>query len=194
MHKPSSFWRSFRLALASLGVAGCATDSPTAPAMPDESAPVMATATDTVGGLLQKNALTRTTALTRDITVTALIGREGGYLRIPEAGFDLAVPKGAVSEPTKFTVTALRGNLVAYEFGPHGLEFNVPLRARQDLAKTTWNYAMPQLFAGYFLEKADLDPGSSKALVAESIEGLTFAWAKRFAWPISHFSGYVVAW
>lgn len=185
-------WKSLILALLSAGVGACRVDAPTAPRLTDQAAPGVVQ--DLTGTLLEKNALTRRTPLARDITVSATIGRAGGVLAIPAAGFELRIPPGAVSGKTRFTVTAIRGSLVAYEFGPHGLKFPVPLVARQDLAVTTYSAGIGTLSAGYFLNRGDLDDANAKALVAEVISGHTLPLAKRFSWPIDHFSGYIVAW
>jgi hypothetical protein len=181
-------WRSLLLGLAGFGLAGCSVDGATAPKRPDGPSAAL------LGNLLTKDALTRKTELTSDITVSAVIGKAGGRLTIPAAGFELTVPAGAVVSETVFTVTAISGTLVAYEFGPHGLKFRVPLRAAQDLSGTTWRQVSLPLTAGYFLDKADLDESSKTALVSEVIEGTTSLISKRFAWQIEHFSGYVVAW
>ena len=186
-------WRSLLTALASLGVAGCATDSPTAPKYSGPASQGLVT--ELVGGLVTKDALTRKNPLSTDITVTAVIGKEGGRLSIPAAGFDLFIPYGAVKEPTEFTVTALKGQLVAYEFGPHGIAFSKALQARQDLSVTDWRLLqLKPLIAGYFADQADLSQSAKTALLSELIQGVTSPLTKQFSWPIEHFSGYVVAW
>jgi len=186
-------WRSLLLGLATLGFGGCSVDGPTAPRLSaDPSAGLLSSLE---GSLVSKDALVRNTTLANDITVTADIGTEGGTLAIPAAGFQLIVPPGAVVSRTVFTVTALSGNLVAYEFGPHRLKFRVPLRATQDLSNTRWRpLSLKPLVAGYFLERSDLDQTSATALVSEVIEGVTIPLSKQFKWRIDHFSGYVVAW
>lgn len=191
--KHLKIWRSLLLALATIGVAGCGTDSPTAPKLQNDASPGLIT--DLVGGLVKKSALTRKTALTKDITVSATIGKAGGKLTIPAAGFELTVPAGAVKTNTVFTVTAVQGTLVAYEFGPHGLKFGVGLKARQDLSGTNWQpLSLKPLIAGYFLERSQLDQLNAVALVSELISGVTTPLTKQFNWNIGHFSGYVVAW
>jgi hypothetical protein len=74
----------------------------------------------------------RLESLAQDTTVQAVIGEAGGILRIDNLGFQLIVPRGAVAQPTTFTVTALAGRGLAYEFAPRGVEFNAPLIFRQD--------------------------------------------------------------
>ncbi len=191
--KHLKIWRSFLLALATIGVAACGTDSPTAPKLQNDASTGLVS--DLLGGLFKKEALTRKTALTKDITVSAVIGKAGGRLTIPAAGFEVTVPAGAVTSNTVFTVTAIRGTLVAYEFGPHGQKFRASLKASQDLSGTNWRpLSLKPLIAGYFLERAHLDQVNAIALVSEVIKGLTIPLTKQFNWQIDHFSGYVVAW
>lgn len=191
--KHFKIWRSLLLGLASIGLGGCSVDSPTAPKLTTGASQGLVT--NLVGGLVTKDALTRKTALSSDITVSMVIGKAGGRLTIPAAGFELTVPAGAVTSATVFTVTAIPGSLVAYEFGPHGLKFRVPLTARQDLSGTNWRpINLKPLVAGYFLDLASLDQTNEKALLSEVIQGLTITQSKEFHWQIEHFSGYVVAW
>lgn len=192
--KHHRIFRTLLLALAAIGLAGCAADSLMAPpkVQADASAEL---AGDLPGGLLTKNVLERKTALTRDITVSAIIGDKGGTLSIPAAGFTVTIPAGAVRAPTKFTVTALKGSLVAYEFGPHGITFARSLSARQDLLVTQWSVFEPRpLVAGYFADRSALDLNNATALVSELLVGVVAPLSQQFTFKIDHFSGYVVAW
>ena len=191
--KRKSLWHSIRLAFASLGLVACAADPVTAPKISAEANPGLVS--DLLGGLFSKDVLTRKQALTKDITVTAVIGSNGGRLAIPAAGFELVVPRYAVKKSTRFTVTAIKGKLVAYEFGPHGTNFPRSLQAKQDLSVTDWNLlSLRPLTAGYFADRSDLNLQRATALVSEIIRGLTIPLTKQFNFPIDHFSGYVVAW
>jgi hypothetical protein len=186
-------WRSLLAFVASLGLAACATDSPTAPKLAGEADKALVS--ELVGGLVSKDALTWKNSLSEDIKVSAVIGKEGGSLSIPAAGFYLTIPEGAVQEPTDFTVTALKGKLVAYEFGPHGITFKKALQARQDLGLTDWRLLqLTPLVAGYFSDEAHLDYSAKTALLSEVITGVTTPLTKQFKFSIEHFSGYVVAW
>lgn len=186
-------WRSLVLALSAIGFAGCATDLPTAPKF--QSDPSTGLVTDLVGGLVRKNVLERKTALTKDITVSAVIGDKGGTLSIPAAGFTVTIPAGAVKAPTQFTVTALKGSLVAYEFGPHGIQFARSLSAKQDLDVTKWGLlSIRPLVAGYFADKSALDLDNATALLSEVLSGVIAPLSQQFTFKIDHFSGYVVAW
>ena len=191
--KRKSLWHSIRLAFASLGLVACAADPVTAPKISADANPGLVS--DLLGGLFRKDVLTRKQELTKDITVTAVIGSNGGRLAIPAAGFELVVPRYAVKKSTRFTVTAITGKLVAYEFGPHGTNFPRSLQAKQDLSVTDWNLlSLRPLTAGYFADRSDLNLQRATALVSEIIRGLTIPLTKQFNFPIDHFSGYVVAW
>jgi hypothetical protein len=191
--KRFSAWHSLKVLISSLALAACGAETITAPKIATEASPGLVSGL--LGGLVPKDALTRTQALPRDITVSAVIGSEGGTLSIPAAGFQLTIPRNAVTGPTHFTVTALKGKLVAYEFGPHGIQFKKSLQARQDLDATEWRLlALKPLIAGYFLDKSDLDQRGATALVAEVIKGITVPLTKQFSFQIDHFSGYIVAW
>jgi hypothetical protein len=191
--KQFKFWRSIVLAFTAMGFAGCATDLPTAPKF--QSDPSTGLVSDLLGGLLQKKVLERKTALTKDITVSAVIGEKGGTLSIPAAGFTVTIPAGAVKAPTNFSVTAIKGSMVAYEFGPHGIKFAKSLSAQQDLRVTKWGLlSLRPLVAGYFADRSALDLRNVTALVSEVLSGVIAPLTQQFTFKIDHFSGYVVAW
>lgn len=138
----------------------------------------------------QVQTLGRFFPLQSEITVSAQIGKEGGKLSIPQAGLILEVPRGAVSSTTTFSVTALPGNVIAYEFGPHGMTFKKPLVLRQQLGFTTWIFG-GQLKGGYFKSRNDVDTKTGKATIHEELpakvkDGEVFI-------EIWHFSGYLVS-
>lgn len=183
-------WRRLRL-VALAGVTACSADpsSPTtslSPATPDASL---------LSGLTALKPLQRKTALAADLSVSATIGSYGGRISIPAAGFTLVVPAGAVSQDTRFVVTALKGQAMAYEFQPHGTRFLRPLAAKQDLgdAKGILTLA-PLLKAGYFPDRSLIDPSGLRVLVSEILPGITSLGLRTFDWKIDHFSGYIVAW
>ena len=142
------------------------------------------------------SALTREAALAEDITVTASIGERGGSLRISEAGLTVDVPKGAVTgEPITLSVTALAGQMVAYEFGPHGTVFNVPLRVEQKLNGTNWHKQPDPMVAeaGYFADRSQLDHTLNTAVVDEFLPANVDVGKSKLRFDISHFSGYMVS-
>jgi hypothetical protein len=181
-------WKTLRSLVIALGIAGCAAD-PIGPSISSQASPAL------LGDLFEMNVLARTTPLGRNITASATIGSAGGTISIPKAGFTLIVPRGAVSSRTKFTVTALAGNAVAYEMGPHGITFARSLTAKQDLSVTQYGGGIFNPLKGaYFTDKALIDQTLLTGLVTEVLNGTLNQQAKTFTFPIDHFSGYVVAW
>lgn len=136
--------------------------------------------------------LRRIAPLPADITGSASFGFEGGTLSIPEAGFTLTVPRGALSTPTTITVTAVQGSAVAYEFEPHGLKPQKKLIFSQDIGSTVGAGLLGAFYKGaYFEARTAVDQGTGTAFVREIIEATFDPLSIRF--PISHFSGYLVA-
>jgi hypothetical protein len=148
------------------------------------------TLTNTLG-LTSANGVLRTTPLAYPITVRKTIGRSGGVLSIPAAGVSVVVPAGALDADTEITMTARAGYLLAYDFEPHGVTFNVPLVFNQSLSNTNVGLLSPLgLSLGYYSDPSLL--GKTTALVSEVVTGLTSILTRTFTAPIKHFSGYVV--
>jgi hypothetical protein len=142
-------------------------------------------------GLTSANGVLRTTPLASSITVSTTIGRSGGVLSIPAAGVSVVVPYGALNTDTQITMTARAGYLLAYDFAPHGVTFNVPLVFNQSLNNTNVGLLSPlTLELGYYSDPSLL--GTTTALVSEVITGLTSILTRTFTAPIKHFSGYLV--
>ncbi|HKP76517.1 MAG TPA: hypothetical protein VJT67_13395 [Longimicrobiaceae bacterium] len=145
------------------------------------------------GGLLSgvlTAVLQRTLPLAQDYSATAVIGSGGGTIRIPEAGFTLAIPAGALSAPVQVTATALQGSSVAYRLEPHGLVFARQPTITQDLSLTA---AVGRLLdtgyqGGYFTDESTLSSGVVSVLEARPA---TFDLLRlRMSFSIAHFSGY----
>ena len=139
--------------------------------------------------------LQRVAPLPAPITVTRVIGAEGGVVAIPDAGLTVRFPAGAVAAPTPITVTALAGRNVAYEFGPHGMTFAKPVAFVQDLDGTAvnrWNVRYVRLKGGYFRSHTDL-LSRLLAIVQELLPATTDPDAMEVRFDIRHFSGYLVA-
>jgi hypothetical protein len=199
------------MAIALLGVlaTACNVDSPSAPASaapaPQIAIPDGAASQDLLGGLIggtvglltntlgltSANGILRTKPLAKPITVVKTIGRKGGVLSIPAAGVTVIVPAGALNGDTKITMTARAGSLLAYDFEPHGVTFNVPLVFNQSLNGTNAGLLSPLgLKLAYYSDPSLL--GKTTALVSELIQGLTSLLTRTFTAPIKHFSGYVI--
>jgi hypothetical protein len=193
-HMARPFSRVVARFLSVVLLAGCARDAaapldPTAvvPSKPSHSL---------LGFLLPVRGVTRAVALENDITVTAVIGKNGGTLSIPDAGLTVVVPAGAVQTNTTFKATAVAGRLVAYEFEPHGARFDVPLQFTQDLKKTSVLGALTGTLmnGAYFTDRDKLNQASGLAAVSEVLPAVTDVLNFRVTFPIKHFSGYLVSW
>jgi len=194
------------VALLFLVSTACGTDSATAPSA--APAPAAAPTLDAPGasqdllgglvggltnalGLTSTNGVLRIQPLANPITVTKTIGSSGGVLSIPAAGVTVVVPSGALDRDTEITMTARAGYLLAYDFEPHGVAFNVPLVFSQSLNNTNVGLLGPlSLKLGYYSDPSLL--GKTTALVSELVQGLTSILTRTFTAPIKHFSGYVV--
>jgi hypothetical protein len=140
--------------------------------------------------------LQRATPLPSNVTAAKVIGSGGGTLSVPGTGLTVTVPAGAVSYPTTFTVTALAGRPVAYEFGPHGAKFAKPLTMTQDLRVTYLNQASLSYLhfhAGYFTSSTNLIDSLLRAVVSELLPASVSADDMVVRFNVSHFSGYLVA-
>ncbi|MEO6446720.1 MAG: hypothetical protein ABIZ91_13255 [Gemmatimonadaceae bacterium] len=182
--------------VGSLILTACGTDVPTAPG-------VRAPAFENASTALQSDAaspfvvLGRSAGLKKDVTVSASIGAAGGTLKISSAGLTLVIPPGAVTETVNFSVTALAGPAVAYEFAPHGMTFLKPLEFRQKLRDTNWSAAA--LGGGYFKERGQVNNDGLTAVLNENLEATIKDEAdvevdgKYVTFGIWHFSGYLVS-
>lgn len=134
-------------------------------------------------------------ALTQDITVSAVIGSAGGTLSLPQTGLTITVPAGAVSGPTLFSVTALHGQMVAYQFEPHGTKFAVPLQMAQDLGvlDAASLAKMSALSVGYFADQSALDDNDDQGQCSEYTAKMLDAANNRLVFWVKHFSGYMVS-
>jgi len=190
--KPT-FRRIAALALGALALVSCGIDHPTA--VPQVDSAVASTPSASLLGsltsLLSVNGLQRTTPLAAPITVSKVIGADGGTLSIPEAGVTVTVPRGALAQNTTITMTARAGSLVAYDFAPHGITFAKPLVFSQQLRGTNASLlSAPFLQLGYYADANLLT--KTGGLVSELLGGTlnTLTWT--FTAPIPHFSGYIV--
>lgn len=162
---------------------------------------VVSTTSTVLETVMPVNVLQRTNPLTRDISVSAAIGKSGGTIEIREAGLKFIVPSNALVPPSRqktvtITVTALKGNEVAYTFQPHGLQFREPVRIEQEFKGTTaeGNRSLLEGVEGaYFPSVAGLDPVSGVASVLEFRPTSVDVTGSRIKFTVDHFSGYLIA-
>lgn len=174
-------------------IAGCSDSanvtSPSAARGPAASTVLLATPTTV-------NVVTRDTPLATAQTASAYVGIWGGYITLPGPGLSVYIPPFALSSTTLITVTAVAGNQVAYEFGPHGTQFQVPVLVSQRLEGTSaWNGGVlpSALVAGYFQNLSDLDQLNATATVSELLSTSISSVTGRVTFGITHFSGYLIA-
>ena len=191
------------LAIA-LVVAACSSDSanPASPLTPAEHPQfVSGPASGPLVSPVLAQGLRRTKPLSSPVSVTKVISRDGDYIDVPGTDLRLEIPRGAFSAPRMtFTVTALAGSVVAYDFQPHGAVFNVPLRFVQKLGNTNLKDVQPkagfnsQWNGAYFAGPTALDAVTGLAAIAEFIPmDLGVMWSKgEISFQIRHFSGYMV--
>jgi hypothetical protein len=141
--------------------------------------------------------LKRFTPLAADVSVSMVIGPDGGEIKLDEAGGKIDFPAGALTEPTLVTMTAFAGYDVAYDFQPHGITFAKPVKIQQAIAGT-WAADYPKLLKGmhgsYYgttLNEAWVDPGHYFAHIAENEIGYVDTNASQIKIFIGHFSGYM---
>ena len=184
--------RSLALAAAALLASACsdagfATAPPANPSLVPPAASWVTSTTSTTGvsALKRKNAILET-------TVSSVIGADGGSITVSGAGFTLIVPPNAVRVPTMFSVRALAGTDIAYEFEPHGARFAVMPIFKQDLSKANMSGVSLALVEGaYFANAAQLNMMADDARVDEFFKPITLDSKLFFALP--HFSGYMVS-
>lgn len=159
----------------------------------DDSAAAPAPAIDTV--LLLK----RTSPLEADISLTAVIGPEGGEIKIREAGGKIDIPAGALKDSVTITMTAKAGWDVAYEFEPHGLVFDLPVKLQQDLRGTfadQYPSLIPTLQGSYYdTSLAEMYCGGWNLFgrVKENMPASYDQNVKQLKFEIHHFSGYLLS-
>ena len=140
-------------------------------------------------------SLARLQPLADTVSATFQVTRDGGTFTVPGTGLEIQVPKNAVKDDFAMTVKALPGTLVAYEFGPHGLQFKKSLIMVQSLAGTDYASRPGATFdAGYFSSLGDVDGNSGKAIVRERLQNAFDAATGKFTFAVNHFSGYMVSW
>jgi hypothetical protein len=141
--------------------------------------------------------LMRRVPLDTDLTVTGLIGPKGGELRLDAAGVKVVFPPGAVRTATTLTMTAVAGEVVAYDFQPH-TTFYMPVMIQQDVTLTTSEVSsLPRLMYGGFygatLDSSFVDATRTRVKVHETQLGYVDVARKQIKIFVGHFSGYILA-
>lgn len=127
-------------------------------------------------------------------TVSMVIGPAGGTVSLPQ-GLRIIVPPGAVSANVTFSITRLPGNIVAYNFQPHGITFAAPLQLQQPTLGTNLfkGPVVTSILGAYFPDETTLDQSTGTAKVTEFEPTFVSADNAWITFSIRHFSGYLVA-
>jgi len=150
--------------------------------------------------LTPAQGLLRTTPLAATVVVVKTIPSGGGGISVPGTDFQLQVPNGAfVGHSMTITIIAYPGNVVAYDFQPHGFVFLKALKAVQQLGHTNWkSFNLPAGFyrnwaGAYFASPSQIDLQTGQALINEFMPGGVNVGGATMTWSIPHFSGYMVS-
>jgi hypothetical protein len=93
-----------------------------------------------------------------------------------------------------FSIKALAGSGVAYEFEPHGVTFAVPLILEQRLSDTRAKSTnAPVLEGGHFQSRDALNQSTLTATVDEFLPTVIDWKNNKVSFSVSHFSGYLLA-
>ena len=132
------------------------------------------------------------------ISVSRTIDQAGGVISIPETGFSMSFPAGAVSHAIKITVTS-DDKYVAYKMEPSGTQFAKDVTVTQQLNTTTL-YGEPlrtQLYAAYIADDNAKLTGKIPVLEIEPsktiFSPLSALFPEAQVWIIRHFSRYMLA-
>jgi len=140
------------------------------------------------------DVLQRSRPLTKVVTASAVIGKSGGRIDLPQTGLRVDFPSNALRGNTRITITAVPGSDVAYTFEPHGLVFSQPVSVRQKFKGTKVDGKKPDysaLLGVFFNDEAALVDGVAPALEIIPTDVEVFKDGIRF--KIRHFSGYLVS-
>ena len=139
-----------------------------------------------------------------ELSVSGVIGPDGGSLTIPGSQFMIYFPQDAVPSPTAITITSKESEWVTYDMNPHGTVFRKPVFVFQGLENTTI-FGTPAACSAY----GAYLPTGSEAISADNIATATEttmsytvsgfgAWLQlpspqTSIWIINHFSRYMLA-
>jgi hypothetical protein len=185
------------VAAAAFLLAGCSDHPVTEPVVAASENPAILTETQQT---LLAQGLLRTVPLSAPVVVVKTLPSGGGGITVPGTDFQLQVPNGAFTGTSmKFTITALAGNVVAYDFQPHGYKFLKPLKFVQQLGHTNWkDLKLPDGFqpdwnGAYFADQSQIDLLTGTAVVNELLPANVNISGATLTFPIPHFSGYMVS-
>jgi len=142
--------------------------------------------------------LKRTISIKSKLSISKVIGPEGGEIILSGTGAKVIFPAGAVQKAKKITMTARAGNEIVYDFEPH-MVFPVPVTIVQELEATNAlgnNKILGSLQGGYFdgeFERNLVDDVRRLVKCKEVLPGLLAPDGRKFSFKVTHFSGYLAS-
>jgi len=144
------------------------------------------------------------TRLPVELTVSGVIGKDGGSLAIPGSQFSIYFPQDALPDPTTITITSKEGEWVTYDMSPHGTVFRKPVFVLQGLENTEvfGTLAACSAYGAYLPPGNEVISTDDTATATETTMSYTvtgFAVWMQFPspqtsiWIINHFSRYMLA-
>jgi hypothetical protein len=132
------------------------------------------------------------------VKVSQRVGESGGRITIPETGFTMDIPAGALTAPLTITVTA-DDKYVAYKMEPTGTQFLKDVTVTQSLRTTTvaGQPLRTSIFAAYIADDNVKLSGKVPVLEIEPsrtiFSPLNALLPEAQVWVIRHFSRYMLA-
>ena len=133
--------------------------------------------------------------LKQNISGSAVIGKDGGKITLADLGVTFTVPAGALSTPTKITITAVAGHYVVFSGLPTGTHFATPAIMTVDLTHTNAfrNKTLTKTLVGGYIPSisvigSDDTANDTEDYPAETDDAVTIA-----AFPVPHFSVVILA-
>lgn len=211
-------FRSVAIAIATYLALSCADSSaptdPLASGSPTEtggtaSVPVACTeswtkATFASAGKKVRGTRWISTRLPVELTVSAVIGKDGGSLVIPGSQFAIYFPQDALPNPTTITITSKESEWVTYDMNPHGTVFRKPVYVFQGLENTELfgTLAACSAYGAYLPPGNEVISPDATATATETTMSYTVSgfalWSQLASpqtsiWIINHFSRYMLA-
>jgi hypothetical protein len=139
-----------------------------------------------------------------ELSVSGVIGAEGGSLAIPGSQFMIYFPKDALSNPTPITITSKESPWITYDMNPHGTVFRKPVVVLQGLENTELfgTFAACSAYGAYLPTgneaiSVDDTATATETTMSYTVSGfipwMQFSSPQTSIWIINHFSRYMLA-
>jgi hypothetical protein len=139
-----------------------------------------------------------------ELTVSGVIGKEGGSLAIPGSQFVIYFPQDALPNSTTITITSKEAEWVTYDMTPHGTVFRKPVVVLQGLENTELfgTVAACSAYGAYLppgseFVGADDTASATETTMSYTVSGfitwMQFSSPETSVWIINHFSRYMLA-